>query len=340
VPAPRERDTAGELRALRTVALIDAVVRSSMVSRSLFAMVLCASACSHDQPVAAPSNHAPSPDVVAASNDPVGFLPVDAEVVVALDIPKIAQSPLWKEYSPMVMGRLPEAAKMLMEQCALTPTTIAVSLKSVSDDALPDGVAVVHGLDKARTLGDCLAKAKQLATQHGHTITLDNDVVTATTKHGAFVGTFATDTTFVAVWGQHADKNALQQAVSSGVGLRKSQGFTALLGKVNTGRPVWLIGNGSSKLFAPAAALGVKPRGIAASIDVSNGVAFDGRVGVESPDQATQLSTMLKAQAGMAASFFDKLDIGTDAADVTLSVELSLEKLKTMMQMMGGGGSP
>ena len=52
-------------------------------------------------------------------------MPIDAEVVVALDIPKIAQSALWKEYAPMVMGRLPETAKMLIDQCALTPTTIA-----------------------------------------------------------------------------------------------------------------------------------------------------------------------------------------------------------------------
>ena len=101
---------------------------------------------------------------------------------------------------------------------------------------------------------------------------------------------------------------------------------------------MWLIGNGNSKLFAQAAALGVKPRGIAASIDVADGVAIDGRVGVDSADQAAQLSTMLKSQTGMAASFFDKLDIGTDAADVTLSVALSLEKLKTMMQMLNSGG--
>jgi hypothetical protein len=314
------------------------VVRSRMVSRSLFAMMLCASACSHDHPVTTPSNHAPSPDVVAASNDPVGFLPIDAEVVVALDIPKIAQSALWKQYAPMVMGRLPETAKMLIDQCALSPTTIAVSLKAVSDEGIPDGVAVIHGLDKAKALGDCLTKAKQVATQHGHTLAFDNDILTATTKHGTFVATFATDSTFVAVWGQHADHTTLQQAISSGVGLRKSPAFTALLEKVNTGRPVWLVGNGNSKLFAQASALGVKPRGIAASIDVTDGVAFDGRVGVESPDQASQLSTMLKSQTGMATSFFDKLDIGTDAADVTLSVALSLEKLKTMMQMLGSGG--
>ena len=192
-----------------------------MVSRSLFAMALCASACTHDHPVTTPSNHAPSADVVAASNDLVGFLPVDADVVVALDVPKIAQSALWKEYAPLLMGRLPETAKMLIDQCALTPTTIAIALKAATaDDGIPDGVAVVHGLDKAKALGDCLTKAKQLATQHGHTITVDNDVLSATTKHGAFVATFATDSTFVAVWGQHADHTTLQQAVASGVGLR------------------------------------------------------------------------------------------------------------------------
>jgi len=319
---------------------------------------LTASACKKDenkdkpaektadkQPEKAPDKPAdpkPAPAAIApnANGDDLTLLPVDSEMVMGLNFAQLQQSALWKEYAPKFMDKAAPSLAKFKAACGFDPMD---ALKSVSlgmknlGGGKPEGVVVIHGLEKGKVMGSCLDKAKEHAAKEGTTISVDGDVINVKDKGGmtsAF--TFVNDNTLLGVMGSNGNKDGVKQAAAGTSALKSSPAFVDMYSKINTNDSLWLLMNGSSKVFDKMAGMGVKPKALFGSLNVSDGLNLDFRMRVDTPDQAQQLANMGKSQAAGAKQYFDKFDIGNDGPDLKVSLSMSPQKLKALAQQFGG----
>ena len=277
----------------------------------------------------------------AAAGDDLGLLPADSEMVMGLNFASLQKSPLWKKFvEPQLLKD--DAQKKLTEfkdKCGFDPmsavTSISLGMKGVGADK-PDGVIVVHGPDKGKVLA-CIDKMKDEAAKEGTTLTNDNGVVTVKSKDGETMAfTYVNDTTLIGVIGPNSSPASVVAAAKGGSALKTSPAFVEMYGKIKTGDSMWMLMNGNSPMFEQAAAIGVKPKAVFGSVNVSDGLALDLRVRLETPEQATQLAGMAKGQVGQFAKMVDTLDIAADAADVKVNVVVSLAKLEALISQFGG----
>ncbi len=279
--------------------------------------------------------------------DDLSLIPVDSEVVMGLNFAQLQQSALWKKFAEpqMMKGDFQVKLAMFKAKCGFDPMTaiktMSLGMKGVGGDN-PDGVVVVRGADKAKTLA-CFDTMKAEAAANGDTITRDGDIVLVKSKSGETVGlTFVNDTTVLAVIGTGATTDGVKKAAMGGSTLKSSAAFVEMYSKIKTNDSLWMLLNGNSKAFDKAAAMGVKPKAVFGSINVTDGLTLDMRMRLDSPDQAAQMASTFNSQAQAVVSMVDKLDITNDASDVKVSLVLSSQKLEQLIQtfggMFGGGG--
>src|SRR6185436_602738 len=99
--------------------------------------------------------------------------------------------------------------------------------------------------------------------------------------------------------------------------------FLDMYGKVKTGDSLWFLLNGNAKIFEKAASMGVKPKAMFGSLNVTDGLSLDMRMRMDTADAAAQFATMGKTQIQQAAKMFDQIDINSDGADVKIVVVMS-----------------
>jgi len=85
-------------------------------------------------------------------------------------------------------------------------------------------------------------------------------------------------------------------------------------------------------------AMGVKPKALFGSVNVTDGLTLDMRMRLSTPEEATQLVSMLKGQINnpQVKQMFDKLDVATDGVDAKFGVAMSQAKLQALIGMVGG----
>lgn len=280
-----------------------------------------------------------------ADNADLGRLPADAELIAGIELAQIIGSPLWKAVGPKLLASAGSDLDKLKALCGFDPLTtikrVTVGLKNLGD--MPDGIVVVHGLDKAKTLA-CLDKAVAEASADDRPeLIKDGDVTIARGKDkGEALGvTFAADNAAVIALGAAATKDGLLAAAKGGAGPTSSPAFTDLYAKVNTKDAVWLLVNGSAKVLDGLSDLGIKPKVVFGSIGVADGVTADVRVRVDSADQATQVAQGLNSQAQAVAGMVDKVAVTAEASDIRLTGAASTAKLQALLKMFGddGGGA-
>jgi hypothetical protein len=281
------------------------------------------------------------------ATDDLSLLPVDSEAVMGINFAQLQTSMLWKKFvePQMMKGDFPSKLAQFKSKCGFDPMTaiksIALGMKGVGGDK-PDGVAVVHGAGKKESL-ECFDKMKDEAAKSGDQITRDGDVVLVKSKKGDTVAiTFVNDTTAVAVFGANANKDGALKAAQGGSALKSSPAFVEMYGKINTQASLWMLVNGNSKVFDKAAQMGMKPKAMFGSVNVTDGLSVDMRMRLESADQATQMANTFKGQLKAFEPMVDKLDIGADGADLRFAVAMSTQKLEALVKnlggMFGGGG--
>jgi hypothetical protein len=287
-----------------------------------------------DQPKPAPAAIAPS-----ANGDDLSLLPVDSELVMGLNFAQLQQSAMWKEYSPKFMDKAAPGLAKFKAACGFDPMDAikSVSLGMRNLGGKPDGAVVIHGMEKSKVMGACLDKAKEAAAKDGTTISVDGDVINVKDKAGmnsAF--TFVNDNTLLGTMGAIGTKDGVKQAAAGTSALKSSPAFVDMYSKINTSDSLWLLINGSSKVFDKMAGMGVKPKALFGSLNVTDGLNVDFRMRVDTPDQAAQLANMGKSQAAGAKQYFDKFDIGNDGSDLKVALSMSPQKLKALAQQFGG----
>jgi hypothetical protein len=279
--------------------------------------------------------------VAVAGGDDLALLPVDSEMVMGLNFAQLQQSALWKQYSPKLMEKAAGGLADFKAACGFDPLeavkTVSIGMKGLGGTT-PDGAIVVHGPEKAKVMA-CLDKAKAEAAKKGSELTIDGDVFMVKDKSGqnsAF--TFVNDTTIVGVIGGNATKDAVLAAAKGGSALKSSPAFVEMFSKINTNDSLWMLMNGNSPAFSKMGSMGVKPKAIFGSVNVTDGLTLDMRIRLGTPDEAKQLVSMLQGQINnpQVKQMFDKLDVTQDASDAKFSVAMSNQKLQQLVGMVGG----
>jgi hypothetical protein len=277
----------------------------------------------------------------ANAGDDLALLPVDSEMVMGINFGQLQQSALWKQFSPKLMEKAAKGLADFKAACGFDPLeafkSMSIGLKNLGGGT-PDGAIVVHGLDKGKAW-PCLDKLKEEAAKHGSEVSVDGNVFLVKDKKGDTTAfTFVNDTTLLGTLGASGTKDGVLAAAKGGGALKTSPTFVEMYGKINTQDTLWLLMNGNSPVFKQMGAMGVKPKAIFGSVNVTDGLTVDMRLRLSTPDEATQMVNMAKGQLGnpQVKQMFDKLDVTNDGADVKFSVAMSNQKLQQLLQTVGG----
>lgn len=288
-----------------------------------------------------PGDKTSATPVAVAGGDDLALLPVDSEMVMGLNFAQLQQSALWKQYAPKLMEKAGGDLAEFKAACGFDPMdaikSVSIGMKGLGGTT-PDGAIVIHGPEKAKVMA-CMDKAKAEAAKKGSELTVDGDVVLVKDKSGnntAF--TFVNDSTILAVIGASATKDAVLAAAKGGSALKSSPAFVEMFSKINTGDSLWMLMNGNSPAFSKMGAMGVKPKAVFGSINVTDGLTLDMRIRLGTPDEAKNLVAMLQGQINnpQVKQMFDKLDVTQDGSDAKFSVAMSNQKLQQLASMVGG----
>jgi hypothetical protein len=276
----------------------------------------------------------------AAAGEDLSLLPKDSEMVLGINWTQVQGSQLWKQFVEPKLMKPENMAKLndFKAKCGFDPMTavktISVGMKNLSGGK-PDGAIVIHGVDKAKTLG-CLDTMKADIEKDGTTYTRDGDVALFKDKNGQNIGlTFVNDTTAVGVFGADANAAGVKQVAAGGSKLKDSPAFVDMYSKIRTGDSLWLLMNGNSPLFDKMGSAGIKAKAVYGSLNVTDGLALDLRLRVADDQAAQQLASMSKQQLAQAAKMFDQSDVVAEGADVKYTLVMSAAKLQNMIQQFG-----
>jgi hypothetical protein len=304
------------------------------------AIVLCVlAACYHDPAPAAPVAPPPvrAPRVNAAAHDPLGYLPIDAELVMSLDANQLRASGLWKLLEPLVLAKAGDAIGKMHTLCGVDPLRsvrqITLGLKDLGDPIGPSGVFVVRGLD-----GGALTACMERLVGTAPRVTIANGVVAVAAGPGEHPAafTFAGPSTLVAVLGPTASPEALAAVIRRGAPLRGSPAFSELIGQIQTQRTAWFALNGSSQAFDKLSALGFRPTAVTGSVDLTNGFTGAVRMRLDSEDRARNLVGMAQTQLGPVKAMVDEIELTSESADVLLRVAMSQGQVEAIAGIFGG----
>jgi len=275
--------------------------------------------------------------------DDLSLLPVDSELVIGINFAQVQQSPLWQKFVVPALGQgdLGQAQAKFKQLCnfdALAETkSIAVGAKHLNSGAA-EIVMVVHGLMRDKVTA-CLnnpnvaaeASKEHLELRHDGDVTIMHD----TNKPNAVALQFLDGETLLAYASKNPTKADLQALQTSQTTLKTSPAFTELYGMIDTKASLWGLANGASGLLDKLAEVGMKPKAVFGTLNVTDRLAADVRMRLDTPDQATQIAAGLKQQVQMIQGFVDSLDVSSDGADVHLAVAMSEQKIMGLSQMMG-----
>lgn len=288
-------------------------------------------------------------DYSATIADPIGFLPIDSEVVLSLDAEQLRRSAVWPMLETKLLAAAGNDLMMFKTVCGFDPVTsisgITIGIKNLKQET-PDGVLVVTGLDRTR-LTACMDKARQSGDK-AVTVAADGTVTIAAegANDSPVVFGFVDASTVVAMIGPATSTPAFKAVLKAGSPLRTSAAFGELIGRVNLEAALWTVINGNSSVFEQAASLGMKPKAIVGSVLLANGLDATVRIRLATPQEAQQVTTMAQGQLGMATNFFEKLEVTADGSDVAVVGVMTDAQLQSMLSILngmlggGGGGTP
>lgn len=301
--------------------------------------VLLAGACNHNKHGDTVVSNGAQSASMGDPKDDLTFLPADSEIVIGINVAQVKQSALWGQYAAPALAKMSAELGDFKTACGFDPVeaiqSVALGMKNVDSDS-PDAVFVVRGPKRALVTSGCLTKLQQEAQKNGETLTIDGDTYTHTSKSGDHAAMrFVGDTTLVVSAGTQGTKEGLAAIAKGGSGLDTSPAFSALIKGLDRSRSMWFAVNGNMKALQQMAAMGAKPTAVFGTVNITDGVAFDGAMRFSTPDEAQSLLAMSKTMTDnpQVKAMFDKLEINANGTDLTASAAIGPDKLKMLLGM-------
>jgi hypothetical protein len=319
--------------------------------RTLLAAAVALAGCYREPApttVSQPLVAAPTRTFVATASDPVGFLPIDSEVVAVVDMRTLRASAVWKRFEPMLMAKAGPTLDSIRTGCGFDPfeqiRRISFGFKNLSADTKPTGVMVVKGIERDATMR-CVQRA-HATNPAGSVVDMGGNGRPATVAIAPTNGEFPTvfafidPTTLVVVVDHNASLAALDEVLRRGSPLRSSPVFVELMNHVQLTDPLWFVMNGSAKAFDKLGGLGFKPTAILGSVNLANGLALDARIRLDTPDLAKSMSAMAQNQLTMLQAMVEEIVVAAEDADLVVRVRMTQPQLDSMLGLFGGFTGP
>lgn len=278
----------------------------------------------------------------AASSQDLEVIPVESDLVMGIDFAQARQSKVWSETALPALTRserFQKVTELLKTKCNIDPLaavskgTLGVKMQGRSGEA----VIVLHGIQKDKAL-PCLDQVKDELAARQVEVARDGETVELKSPRGGLAFTFAGADTVVIVSGDGDNKARLAEVAKGKSQLKASKEFSDMYSRVQTGQTLWFLVRGDAEGLAKMLdKLNVKAKAIYGSLNVTDGLSFDGKIRTETEEQAKNLADLIKSQAEVASAMAEKVDIGNDKNDVKLQVALTAQQLKAVLPFVMRG---
>jgi len=291
-----------------------------------FALLLAVVACGSSAPPVGPSHKAAAPTYEASLDDVLGFLPVDSEVVVAIDAHQIRGSQIWAALAPRVEKELGSDLDELRTACGFDPlqTVERVSIGLRTYDKNPAGVVVVHGVG-AGMMG-CVksrfGKGGAVVDEGGIVIIRDGRDQSAWTVIGS---------TLIIQIDTQVSRDSLQAVLASGSPLRTSHAFMAMYDKLDHGKSIVGVANGRSHAFDELDGEGIRPATVWGTLNITDHVTLDAHATFADEAAAGKLDTMLKGAFGSIGKLVERAESHVDGRRVDVDMSMSGAQLQSLI---------
>lgn len=299
---------------------------------------------------------APTPSI--ASIEGVAALPSGLEVVVGVDVKRVASSGLVARAINQLFARDPQLQRQiagLLEACQIDP---AVDLSSalIGTATQPGGAGaaietllVVSGRFDEANLAACLGK--YMSGEGGTLTSRDSDGRTIYQAAGARTVWFAFGSATTVV--VSASEVLLQRALGTTPRLSQDPEMAALLGLANREAAFWGVGKldqqvGQGLIRASGGALEAPPKAVIGSFDPADGASFSLAVVMVSEEQANILKELVESQIGALAvvlqgrglgSLAAKVEVTTSGDKLRLAATLSTAEVSELLSRIDMGGT-
>ena len=287
--------------------------------------LLCALvACGSSAPPVGPSHKAAAPAYEASLDDVLGFLPVDSEIVVAVDAHQIRASQIWAALAPRVEKELGSDLSELRSACGFDPLKtverVSIGLRLPDADHVA-GVIVVHGVG-AGTM-KCIGARSGARVDRGVVITLDGE-----RKQAAWT---VIGSTLIGQLDAQASHDSLQTVLASGSPLRTSRAFMAVYDKLDHGAAVFGLANGRSRAFDELDGEQIRPTVASGKLTITDHVTLAAHAEFVDDAAASKVDTMLKGAFGSIGKLIERAQSRTTGRFVDVDLSISGAQLQSLL---------
>ena len=286
------------------------------------------------------------------SDRALAAIPADSDIIIGANLQKLRNAPLLAAYLDTLPKQMPGMEFDIKAQCGFDPLSALGSVVVAVNSTTKRVYAIVGGIAKSDIL-KCIDKAKPSITAGGATLAIDGDNIiishapaaagaTDDSKKGGVAMSFIDDHTALLIGDDDPVDAASLKAMTTaktGAGLSGAPDFVNMIKSVDTGVGVWLLVNGSSPAMAQ---LPIKAKYVFGSVDASDKLAFDIRIRMGSPSEATSFVSGMGSQIGQLKqmSLAEVATVAVDGSDAHVSVSMSkaqIDQLVGMFKGMAGG---
>jgi hypothetical protein len=280
-----------------------------------------------------------APPAAPAAGGDLSMLAADSEIVLGVDWQALQASMPWKKLVLPQLMKAKEVVAIVTEiknRCGIDlqtdPKKVSLGIKGVKEE-IPDGAAVVHGLDKAKAMA-CPNKFEAEAAKEKVVIKIEGDVITASDSDGYGVAlTFVGDRALFMI-GHQMSPDRVKKAISGDGSLASSKTFMDMHGKLDANSTIWGLVHGKIIVEEIEGTFPAKPTAVFGTIALGDAVSASLRGRFETPAIASEVVAKMKPQVDGTAQMFDKAALATDGADVTLAVAAAGAKLEALLKLL------
>ena len=278
------------------------------------------------------------PKHVRTAQDPLGFLPIDAEVVAHLDANQLRRSAIWARFEPTLTTKVGPTLDQFRIACGFDPVPmirrVALAMKNI-DAPHPDAVLVVRGIERDPTMR-CIVQT--IARDPSKlTLKMEDGVLVmppATPSDTPLAMSFADSTTLVFMTGPASSKDTMRAVLDSGSPLRNSPAFVQMFGMIDAKKAAWFLINGNASFLKNAGMLGIKLKAVFGAFDLTSGIAANVRLRTSDPAEAQSFTTMAQGQLTAAKSFFERIDVTAEDADAVIDFALTDDQANNLINLI------
>src|SRR5450432_2292957 len=263
----------------------------------------------------------PAPPKLVDPN--LAYLPANADLVIKIDAATLRKSKLWPTYVADVAKQVNPGTTQCADYQPLNDVTsvmIGVTLK-------PDrSVLVFRGIDRTKML-QCL-HAPNAAI-------FDGDFATVKNKNTIDVLTFSEATTMVVGRSKEATRPDVQaNTVQDPALIAALKNLPAKAGFAIASRP------GDQEFGTKMASMGAHLEALYGTVDVDAQLKLRLAMAMKTPEETTQLTTMMKGQINsqQVTAMFDRIEVNAQDRTMTLDLVLGETKLASLVSMIRGFG--